>query len=84
MSRSAVTLVENSGCDCPRSGGCGTRFALKGRVRRIRDNRGQALAEYAIAAFLTALGTYALVQGLLAALREYYQEVTTLLCLPIP
>ena len=53
-------------------------------MRRLQDDRGQALAEYAIAAFVTALGTYAVVQGVLVALGAYYQEVTTLLCLPIP
>ena len=50
----------------------------------ISDEHGQAMAEYAIAAFVTALGTYAIVQGVLLALKQYYQEVTTLLCLPIP
>ena len=50
----------------------------------MRSRRGQALAEYAIAAFVTALGTYAVVQLTLTALKTYYQEITTLLCLPIP
>lgn len=49
-----------------------------------RSRRGQALAEYAIALSVTALLTYALVQAVLAALRTHYEEITTLLCLPIP
>ncbi len=53
-------------------------------MRRLQDNRGQALVEYAVAAGITAVLTYALVQGILVALKSYYQEVTTLLCLPIP
>ena len=50
----------------------------------LHTRRGQALAEYAIAVFVTALGTYAAVQAVLAALKLHYQEITTLLCLPIP
>ena len=50
----------------------------------ISDQRGQALPEYAVAAFVTVLGTYAIIQGVLAALKIYYREITTLLCLPIP
>ena len=53
-------------------------------MRTLQDNRGQALAEYAVALCITALGTYALVQAILAALKLYYREVTTLLALPIP
>ena len=53
-------------------------------MRPLQDDRGQALAEYAIAAFVTAMGTYVVIQGVLVALKQYYQEVTTLLCLPIP
>ena len=50
----------------------------------MRSRRGQALAEYAIAAGLTFFLTYAVMQLALAALKSYYQEITTLLCLPIP
>lgn len=50
----------------------------------MRARRGQALAEYAIASSLTVLVLYAVVQLSLSALKTYYQEVTTLLCLPIP
>ena len=53
-------------------------------MRQFNDTKGQAMAEYAVAVFVTVLGTYAIVQGVLAALKVYYQEVTTLLCLPIP
>ncbi|GEM_PF-5244062 len=53
-------------------------------MRRLQDNRGQALAEYAIAVFVTALGTYAVVQAVLVALKLHYQEITTLLALPVP
>ena len=49
-----------------------------------RDIRGQAIVEYAIAVFITALGTVAIINLLLAALKTYYQEVTTLISLPIP
>ena len=51
---------------------------------RPSGEEGQALVEYAVACFLTVLGTYAIVKGVLTALSVYYQEVTTLLCLPIP
>ena len=53
-------------------------------MRLLSDHRGQALVEYAIAAFVTAFGTYSVIQGVLAALKVHYQEVTTLLSLPIP
>ena len=53
-------------------------------LKRLQDERGQAMVEYAVAVAVTTLGTYAVIQGVLAALRTYYQEVTTLLCLPIP
>ncbi len=53
-------------------------------MRLHSDRRGQALVEYAIAAFVTAFTTYAVIQGVLGALKLYYQEVTTLLCLPVP
>ncbi len=42
------------------------------------------MAEYAVAVFTTALMTYAIIQAVLIALKSYYQEVTSLLCLPIP
>lgn len=42
------------------------------------------MVEYAVAVFLTVFGTWAIVQAVLTALTEYYKEVTTLLCLPIP
>ena len=42
------------------------------------------MAEYAIAAFAVTFLTYGVVQMALAALKTYYKEITTLLCLPIP
>ena len=54
-------------------------------MRRLhKDRRGQAMVEYAIAVSVTVFTTYAVVHLALAALKVYYQEVTTLLCLPIP
>ena len=50
----------------------------------LRDEPGQAAAEYALVAFWTVIVVIASVQAVQAALLDCFQDVASLVCLPIP
>lgn len=59
--------------------------AREGELRDlIRDQAGQATSEYALLVFWTVLVVLASLQALQVALFDYYQDVASLICLPIP
>lgn len=50
----------------------------------LADASGQAATEYALLAFWTMFIIAASIKTLQAALLDYYQDVASLICLPIP
>jgi Flp pilus assembly pilin Flp len=50
----------------------------------LADADGQAATEYALMLFLTLALILAAVEGLRTALLDYYQDLASLICLPIP
>jgi hypothetical protein len=53
-------------------------------VRRLRNDNGQAVTEYALLAFWTVLIVLATYKALQLALLDSYQDLASLICLPIP
>jgi hypothetical protein len=53
-------------------------------LRRLGSERGQAVSEYALVAFWTVLIVLAAWQALQLALLDSYQDLASLICLPIP
>ena len=45
---------------------------------------GQAVTEYALLAFWTVIVAFASIQALEMALFDFFQDVASLICLPIP
>ena len=60
-----------------------TRAALK-TYGLYEEERGQATTEYAVLVFWTVILVLGAIQMLEEALLYYYQDITSLLCLPIP
>jgi Flp pilus assembly pilin Flp len=58
-------------------------FAAK-MMKRLRSDRGQAVTEYALLAFWTVVICWATYQALQLALLNSYQDLASLICLPIP
>jgi Flp pilus assembly pilin Flp len=52
--------------------------------RRGRHDSGQALTEYAVLIAVTVTALLGIPDLVLSALSEYYTEITSLLCLPVP
>ena len=54
-------------------------------IRRLaRQTRGQATVEYAIVVLWGVMVLFASFEALEAAIYDFYYDVTSLLCLPIP
>ena len=53
-------------------------------IRRFRTDHGQAVTEYALLAFWTVLIILATYKALQLALLDSYQDLASLICLPIP
>jgi Flp pilus assembly pilin Flp len=53
-------------------------------LRRLRSDSGQAVTEYALLAFWTVLIILATCKALQLALLDSYQDLASLICLPIP
>ena len=49
-----------------------------------RDERGQAATEYALVAFWTVFMVIAAIQAVQMALLDGFQDIASLICLPIP
>lgn len=52
--------------------------------RGLLADEGQAATEYAIIVSMTLVVIVAAVEGLQLVLLDYYQDVASLICLPIP
>jgi len=50
----------------------------------LEEERGQAVTEYALLALWTVFIAIIAIEGLQAAVLDYYQDTASLLCLPIP
>jgi len=50
----------------------------------LYDEEGQATTEYAVLVFWTVILTYGVIKSLQVALLYYYQDLVSLICLPIP
>ena len=50
----------------------------------LRDETGQAATEYALIVFWTIVVVLGSIKAVEAALLDYYQDVASLICLPIP
>jgi Flp pilus assembly pilin Flp len=59
------------------------KYALE-LLRRLQSDRGQAVTEYALLAFWTVLIILATYKALQLALLDSYQDLASLICLPIP
>jgi len=61
---------------------------MRDRSQRISgdlyDEEGQATTEYAVLVFWTVILTYGVIKSLQVALLYYYQDLVSLICLPIP
>ena len=53
-------------------------------IRRLRSDRGQAVTEYALLAFWTVVIVVAAWKALQLALLDSYQDLASLISLPIP
>jgi Flp pilus assembly pilin Flp len=53
-------------------------------LRRFGDDHGQAVTEYALLAFWTVIIILATYKALQLALLDSYQDLASLICLPIP
>ena len=53
-------------------------------IRRLRSEHGQAVTEYALLAFWTVLIIVLAWKALQLALLDSYQDLASLICLPIP
>jgi len=53
-------------------------------LRRFRSDHGQAVTEYALLAFWTVIIILATYKALQLALLDSYQDLASLICLPIP
>ena len=53
-------------------------------LRRLRSDRGQAVTEYALLAFWTVIIILVTYKALQLALLDSYQDLASLICLPIP
>ena len=53
-------------------------------VRRLRSERGQAVTEYALLTLWTVLIVLLVWKALQLALLDSYQDLASLICLPIP
>jgi Flp pilus assembly pilin Flp len=53
-------------------------------IRRLRSEHGQAVTEYALLAFWTVVIIVAAWKALEVALLNSYQDLASLICLPIP
>jgi Flp pilus assembly pilin Flp len=62
----------------------GSAMKMKCIVERLRSDRGQAVTEYALLAFWTVLIILATYKALQLALLDSYQDLASLICLPIP
>ena len=61
------------------------RFFLRNKLARLfREASGQAATEYALVAFWTVIIVIASFEALQLALFDFYQDVASLICLPIP
>jgi len=54
------------------------------RLRRFSGDHGQAVTEYALLAFWTVVIVLAAWKALQLALLDTYQDLASLICLPIP
>jgi Flp pilus assembly pilin Flp len=54
------------------------------RPRRFSGEQGQAVTEYALLVFWTVVIVWAAYMALQAALLDSYQDLASLICLPIP
>jgi len=52
--------------------------------RNLYDEDGQATTEYAVLVFWSVILTYGVIKALQVALLYYYQDLVSLICLPIP
>ena len=62
-------------------------MSLRGNKRLANvalDESGQAATEYALVAFWTVILVIASIEALRLALFDYYQDVVSLICLPVP
>ena len=50
----------------------------------LRDESGQAATEYALVAMWTVIVVIASIEAMQAALLNFFQDVASLICLPIP
>lgn len=50
----------------------------------LRDESGQAATEYALVAFWTVIVVMVSIEAMQAALLNFFQDVASLICLPIP
>jgi len=53
-------------------------------MRRLRSDHGQAVTEYALLAFWTVVIVLVAWKALQLALLDSYQDLASLICLPIP
>jgi Flp pilus assembly pilin Flp len=58
--------------------------AIVVQVERLRDESGQATVEYAVLAGLTVFFVLAAIVFMETALLDYFQDVASLIALPIP
>ena len=74
------------GAGCPRLGRHGSSLGSggKGRVSLAADEAGQATAEYAILAFVTVTVVVIAFEAVWDGILNYYQDLASLISLPIP
>jgi Flp pilus assembly pilin Flp len=64
-------------------GGMNMKY-IPGMVRRLWGDNGQAVTEYALLALWTVIIILATFKALQLALLDSYQDLASLICLPIP